>query len=87
MCCDSQAVIAKAKSKMLNGKNMYISLRHNIVRQLLETRVISLDFLRLELNLADRLTKPLNRKLMEQTSRRMGLFSITEVKGDSNPTC
>ena len=66
---------------------MYISLRHNVVQQLLETGVISLDFFRLELNLADRLTKPLNRKLMEQTSRRMGLFSITEVKGDGNPTC
>ena len=40
MCCDSQDVIAQAKSKMFNGKNMHIRLRHNIVRQLLETGVI-----------------------------------------------
>ena len=37
MRCDSQAIIAKAKSKMFNGKNKHIRLRHNIVRQLLET--------------------------------------------------
>ena len=32
MCCDSQAAIAKAKSKMFTGKNRHIHLRHNIVR-------------------------------------------------------
>ena len=85
--CDNQAAIAKAKSKMFNGKNKHIRLRHNIVRQLLEARVISLDFVRSELNLADPLTKPLNRKLAEQTSRGMRLLPITKVKGDGNPAC
>ena len=33
----------KAKSKMFNGKNKHIRLRHIIVRKLLETRVIPLD--------------------------------------------
>ena len=43
---DSQAAIAKAKSKIFNEKNRYIRVRHNIVRQLLETGVISLEFVR-----------------------------------------
>ena len=84
--CDNQLEIAKAKSKMFNGKNMHIRLRQNIVRQLLETGVISLDFVRSELNFADPLTKPLNKKLVKQTSRGMKLFPIIEVKGNSNPT-
>ena len=46
MCCDSQAAIVKAKSKIFNGKNMHIRLRHNIVRQLLEIGVISLEFVK-----------------------------------------
>ena len=46
MRCDSQATIVEAKSKIFNGKNKDIRLRHNIVRQLLETRVISLEFVR-----------------------------------------
>ena len=86
MCCDSQAAIANAKRKMFNGKNIKIRLRHNIVRKLLKTGVISLNFVRSELNLVDPLTKPLNRKLVERTSRGMRLLPITEVKGDGNLT-
>ena len=51
MRCDSQAAIAKDKSKMFNEKNMHISLRHNIMRQLLKTWVISLDFVFNEKNM------------------------------------
>ena len=39
-----------------------------------------------ELNLDDPLTKPLNKKLVEETSRRMRLMPITEVKSGGNPT-
>ena len=87
MCCDSQATIAKAKSKMFNGKNRHLRLRHNIMLHFLKIGVISLHFVRSELNLADPLTKPLNRKLVEQTSRGMRLFTITKAKGDGNLTC
>ena len=85
MCCDSQPTIAKAKNKIFNGNNKHIRLRHNIVRQLLETRFISLEFVRSELNLDDPLTKSLNKKLVEETSRRIGLMPITEVKSGGNP--
>ena len=40
----------------------------------------------LELNLADPLTKPLNKKPVEETSREMGLMPITKVKSGGNPT-
>ena len=76
MCCDSQTTIAKFKSKIFNGKNRHIRLRHNNVRQLLETWVISLELVRSKLSLADPLTKPLNKKLVEETSRRMGLMHV-----------
>ena len=86
MHCDSQVAIAKVKNKIFNGKNKHIHLRHNIVIQFLETRVISLGFVRSELNLIDPLTEPLNKKLVEETSRAMGLMSITEVKSGGNLT-
>ncbi|KAL6329572.1 hypothetical protein AAG906_022149 [Vitis piasezkii] len=83
-CITYQATIAKAKSKIFNGKNKHIRLRHNIVWQLLEIGVISLEFVRLELNLADPLTKPLNKKLVEETSRGWGLYraysALTKVE-------
>ena len=46
ICCDSQAEITKAKSKMFNGKNRHLRLRHNIMLHLLKTGVISLHFVR-----------------------------------------
>ena len=86
MRCDSQVAIAKAKSKIFNGKKRYIHLRHNIMWQLLETWVISLEFVRSELNWANPFTKPLNKKLVKETSRGMGLMPITKVKSGGNPT-
>ena len=53
---------------------------------MLETGVISLEFVRSELNLADPLTKPLNKKLVEETLRGMGFMPIIEVKSGGNPT-
>lgn len=53
--------------------------------QLLETEIITLDFVRLWLNLVVPLTKPLNKKLIEETSRRMKLASNIKVKNEGNP--
>jgi hypothetical protein len=47
---------------------------HNIVRQLIETGVMSMDFVRLERNLTDHLTKTLARRLVSETSREIGLI-------------
>ena len=56
------------------------------MQKLLEIGIISLEFVRSKLNLVDHLTKPLNRKLVEETSRVMRLLPITEVKSDGNLT-
>ena len=60
--CDSQAAIAKAKNKIFNGKSRHMRLRHSIVRQLIDHGIMSLDYVRSKMNLADPLTKLLNRK-------------------------
>ena len=84
--CDCQAAIARVKIKIYNGKSRHIRLRHNIVKQLLESGVVTLDYVKSELNLADPLTKPLNRRLMVNTSRGMGLMPRTKDKSDGNLT-
>ena len=73
--CDNQATIARAKNKIYNEKSRHIRLRHKIVKQLLDDG-ISLDYVRSELNISDPFTKPLGRKLVENTSREMGLSLI-----------
>ena len=76
MHCDCQSAIAVAKNKIYNGKNRHMKLRHNIVRQLQNNGVMSIDFVRSELNMADPLTKPLSSKGILETSRGMGLGQI-----------
>ena len=76
--CDSQYVIGKAQNSMYNGKSKHIRRRHDTIRQLLSTRVISLDYLRSKDNIVDPLTKRLNRELVEKSSRGMGLKPIKE---------
>ena len=56
--CDNQATIVRAKNKIYNGKSRHIRLRHKIVKQLLDDGIISLDYVRSELNISDPLTKP-----------------------------
>ena len=76
--CDSQSVIGRAQNSMYNGKSRHIRRRHNTIRQLLSTRVISLNYVKYKDNITDPLTKGLNRELVEKSSRGMGLKPIKE---------
>lgn len=73
MHCDCQAAITIAKNKTFNGKNRHIRLRHDVVKQMLRDGIISINYVKSELNLASPLTKPLGRKLINATSRGMRL--------------
>jgi len=74
--CDCQSTITVAKKKNYNGKNRHIQLRHNLVKQLLKSEIISIDYVKSERNLADPLTKPLGRNMILETSKGMRLKSI-----------
>jgi len=69
--CDNQAIIVRAKTKIYNEKSRHIRLRYKIIKQLLDDGIIPLDYVRSELNISDLFTKPLRRKLVENTSRGM----------------
>ena len=74
--CDCQSLIAIAKNKNYNGKNKYIQLKHNLVKQLLKSGIIYIDHVRLKQNLADPLTKPLGRNMILETLGEIGLKSL-----------
>ena len=65
---DSQAAIGRAESVMYNGKSRHIRRRHNTVRQLISSGVISIDYVRSKDNVSDPLTKGLSRELVEKSS-------------------
>ena len=76
--CDNQSAIGRAQSNMYNGKSRHIRRRHNTIRQLLSTGVITIDYVMSKDNIADPLTKGLNRELVDKSSRGMGLKPIRE---------
>ena len=71
--CDSQSAIGRAQSHMYNGKSRHIRRRHNTIRQLISTGVITVDYVKSKDNIADPLTKGLNRELVEKSSKGMRL--------------
>ena len=76
MHCDCQAAISISKNKAFNGENRHIRLRHEVVKRLLKDGIISIDYVKSEVNLVDPLTKPLGRKLILETLSGMGLKPI-----------
>ncbi|KAK4407669.1 Retrovirus-related Pol polyprotein from transposon TNT 1-94 [Sesamum angolense] len=59
--CDSQSAIGRAQSSMYNGKSRHIRQRHNTIRQLISSGIISIDYIKSKDDLADPLTKGLSR--------------------------
>ncbi|GJX22610.1 zinc finger, CCHC-type containing protein [Tanacetum coccineum] len=62
--CNSVATLAKAYSQMYNGKSRHLGVRHIMIHELITNRVISIEFVRSQQNLADHLTKGLARDLV-----------------------
>ncbi|PHU13801.1 hypothetical protein BC332_15006 [Capsicum chinense] len=82
--CDSQAAISRAGSMMYNGKSCHIRRRHNTVRELLSSRIITVDHVKSKDNVLDPLTKGLSRDGVERTSKGMGLRpKISQHDGNS----
>ncbi|KAJ9566099.1 hypothetical protein OSB04_002065 [Centaurea solstitialis] len=77
--CDSQATLAKAYSEVYNGKSRHLGVRHNMIRDLITNGVISVVFVKTQHNLADHLTKGLNRDLVKHSAIGMGLKSTRNL--------
>nr|GEZ33293.1 hypothetical protein [Tanacetum cinerariifolium] len=73
---DSVFTLAKAYSKIYNGKSRHLGVRHSMIRELIMNGVISIEFVQLQHNLADQLTKGLARDLVTKSVLGMGLKSI-----------
>ncbi|CAL8988835.1 unnamed protein product, partial [Prunus brigantina] len=55
--CDSTAAQSRAKNSVYNGKSRHIRRRHNTIKQLISSGIISIDYIKSKENLADPLTK------------------------------
>ena len=63
---------------MYNGKSRHIRQRHDTVRQLLSSGIITIDYVKLKDNIENPLTKGLIREMVAKTSRGMGLRPLNK---------
>ncbi|PHT73056.1 hypothetical protein T459_23841 [Capsicum annuum] len=82
--CDSQAAIGRAGSMMYSGKSRHIRWRHNTVRKLLSSGIITIDYVKSNDNMPDPLTKGLSREGVERTSKGIGLRPRTSQYGGNS---
>ncbi|GKC32967.1 zinc finger, CCHC-type containing protein [Tanacetum coccineum] len=73
--CDNAATLAKAYSQMYNGKYRHLGVKHSMIRELITNRVIFIEFVRSQQNLAGHLTKGLARDLVIKSVEGMDLKS------------
>ncbi|GKA35273.1 hypothetical protein Tco_0721764 [Tanacetum coccineum] len=85
-CC--AATLAMAYSKMYNRKSRHLGVKHSMIRELITNRVVSIDFVRSQQNLADHLMKGLTRDLVLKSTEGMGLKSnqVSECQDTQLPT-
>ena len=74
--CNSMVALTRAKNQIYNGKSRHIRRRHKTIRDLLKNGIISIDYVKSKENIADPLTKGLNREQVSYTLRGMGLKPI-----------
>ncbi|GJW08427.1 hypothetical protein Tco_1570850 [Tanacetum coccineum] len=73
--CDSASTLAKAYRQMYNRKSKHLGVRHSMFHELITNGVLSIEFVRSQPKLADRLTKGLARDLVIKSAEGMRLKS------------
>ena len=71
--CDCEASLGRAYCKIYNGKSRHIGLKHDYIKQLIESGTISIVYVKSNNNLADPFTKAVSRDMVKITSIGMGL--------------
>nr|GEU45474.1 zinc finger, CCHC-type [Tanacetum cinerariifolium] len=69
--CDSAATLAKTYSQMYNEKSRHLGVRYSMICELITNRMVSIEFVRSQQNLADHLTKGLARDLVIKSAEGM----------------
>ncbi|PHT83937.1 hypothetical protein T459_12380 [Capsicum annuum] len=82
--CDNQEAIARVGIMIYNGKSRHIRWRHNTVRKLFSSGIITVDYVKSKDNVLDLLAKDLSREGVEMTFMGMSLRPRTSQHGGNS---
>jgi hypothetical protein len=75
--CDNTSAINISKNPVLHSRTKHVDIRHHILRDLVESEVVSLSFIPTENQLADIFTKPLDGNRFESLRKAIGVCDMS----------
>nr|GEU45457.1 integrase, catalytic region, zinc finger, CCHC-type, peptidase aspartic, catalytic [Tanacetum cinerariifolium] len=75
--CDNKSVIALCCNNVQHSRYNHIDIRHYVINEQVENRVVELYFVRTEYQLADIFTKPLARERLDFLINKLGMRSMS----------
>lgn len=73
--CDNSSTIKLSKNPVLHGRSKHIHVRYHFLRELVNERVIQLDYCATQEQLSDVMTKAVKLETFEKLRKRMGVCS------------
>ena len=74
--CDNMSAIDISKNLVQHGRTKHIDIRHHFIRELIKGKIITLEHVRSNLQLANIFTKPLNASSFEHLRASLGVCKI-----------
>lgn len=81
---DSQPAIVQAKDHLVTSRTKHFQVKFHFLREQVEEGNIIVSFVPGDKNVADILTKPLNKKRFLQLKQRLGVASVAKNSDDVN---
>ena len=77
--CDNTSAINLSKITTQHARTKHIDITHHFLRDNISKEVVTLEYINFENQIADILTKPLNKSIFTKLRRELGICSITEI--------
>ena len=77
--CDNLSAINISKNPIQHSRTKHIDIRHHYIRELVEDKVIKLEHVTTEMQLADIFTKALDANQFENLRAKLGICLYEEV--------
>ena len=74
--CDNTSVISISKNLVQHSRTKHIEIRHHFLRDIAQKWDITLEFVRIEDQLADIFTKPLNEEHFVNIRMQLGVITL-----------
>jgi len=75
--CDNTSAINISKNPVQHSRTKHVYIRHHFLRDLVESKVVSLSFISTENQLADIFTKPLDGSKFESPRKAIGVCDMS----------